>query len=80
MQFEPASKAIPPYVIHLDEKTGHEAERARNHDLCRDLEVKLQGDTPKKKKKVRRLSLQYDLLLMYSVKLVAQASRDNDQR
>lgn len=49
-QFDPGPKTVP-FVVHVDEgKKGHDAERMRNHELCKDLEVKLQGETLKKKK------------------------------
>ncbi|XP_047024042.1 uncharacterized protein LOC124633007 [Helicoverpa zea] len=49
-QFEPGA---PPHqlVIKVDDVAyAQDAERARHHELCKELEVKLQGDTMKKKK------------------------------
>ncbi|XP_052759300.1 uncharacterized protein LOC113515328 [Galleria mellonella] len=47
-QFDPTFKT-QPYVIHVDEKRVHD-EKLRSQELCKDLEVKLQGETLKKKK------------------------------
>ncbi|KOB74727.1 Uncharacterized protein OBRU01_08959 [Operophtera brumata] len=49
-QFDPGFKALP-VVVHVDEgKKGHDVERSKNHELCKDLEAKLQGETMKKNK------------------------------
>ncbi|XP_045535602.1 uncharacterized protein LOC106721373 [Papilio machaon] len=49
-QFDPAFK-VQQCVLHVDElKKAHDAERTRNHELCKELEMKLQGETLKKKK------------------------------
>ncbi|CAG9584308.1 unnamed protein product [Danaus chrysippus] len=53
-QFDPNFKPVQPCVFHVDEiKKAHEAEKIRTkdgHELCKDLEKKLQSDTMKKKK------------------------------
>ncbi|XP_038212289.1 uncharacterized protein LOC119832657 [Zerene cesonia] len=47
-QFDPAFKA--PCVFHVDEiKKAQDLERLRGHELCKELEAKLQGDSVKKK-------------------------------
>ncbi|XP_045497575.1 uncharacterized protein LOC123695711 [Colias croceus] len=47
-QFDPAYKA--PCVFHVDEiKKTQDLERLRGHELCKELEAKLQGDSVKKK-------------------------------
>ncbi|KAF9817609.1 hypothetical protein SFRURICE_014748 [Spodoptera frugiperda] len=49
-QFDPAFKPVQQYVVTVDEvKKAHDVERVRNHELCKELEVKLQGDSNKKK-------------------------------
>lgn len=49
-QFDPAFKPVQQYVVTVDEvKKAHDVERVRNHELCKELEVKLQGDSSKKK-------------------------------
>ncbi|KAI8435508.1 hypothetical protein MSG28_003805 [Choristoneura fumiferana] len=49
-QFDPGFKQ--PFVVHIDEKKGEprDKEREKGHELCKELEVKLQGETLKKKK------------------------------
>ncbi|KAG6458333.1 hypothetical protein O3G_MSEX010790 [Manduca sexta] len=48
-QFDPTFKAGQPYVVHVDEvKRVHDVERVRNHELCKELEKKLQGTLKKK--------------------------------
>ncbi|KAM3956950.1 uncharacterized protein ACR2FA_009072 [Aphomia sociella] len=47
-QFDPTFKS-QPYVIHVDEKRVQE-DKTRSHELSKELEVKLQGETLKKKK------------------------------
>ncbi|XP_047529823.1 uncharacterized protein LOC125065994 [Vanessa atalanta] len=50
-QFDPAFKPVQPCVFHVDEiKKAQEAEKIRGHELCKELEAKLQGETLKKKK------------------------------
>lgn len=50
-QFEPAFTPVRPCVFHVDEvKKAHDTEKARGHELCKELEAKLQADTIKKKK------------------------------
>ncbi|XP_052740152.1 uncharacterized protein LOC112051460 [Bicyclus anynana] len=50
-QFDPTFKPVQPCVFHVDEiKKAQDAEKARGHELCKELESKLQGDTLKKKK------------------------------
>ncbi|CAK1595709.1 unnamed protein product [Parnassius mnemosyne] len=49
-QFDPAFK-VQQCVMHVDEvKKVHDIEKMRNHELCKELEIKLQGGTLKKKK------------------------------
>ncbi|XP_068632074.1 uncharacterized protein [Battus philenor] len=49
-QFDPAFK-VQQCVMHVDEvKKAHDAEKMRNHELCKELEMKLQVETLKKKK------------------------------
>ncbi|CAH2038166.1 unnamed protein product, partial [Iphiclides podalirius] len=49
-QFDPTFK-VQQCVIHVDEvKKPHDPEKTRNHELCKELEMKLQGETLKKKK------------------------------
>lgn len=55
-QFDPGHKT-GQYIIHVDEKKGQDPEKVRSHELCKDLEVKLQGETMKKKKVGCRLLL-----------------------
>ncbi|XP_063534142.1 uncharacterized protein LOC134744300 isoform X1 [Cydia strobilella] len=51
-QFDPGFK---PFVVHVDEKKekgDREREREKGHELCKELESKLQGESLKKKKQV----------------------------
>ncbi|CAH2106836.1 unnamed protein product [Euphydryas editha] len=51
-QFDPAFKPVQPSVFHVDEiKKAREAEKIRGHELCKELEAKLQGGETLKKKK-----------------------------
>lgn len=49
-QFDPNFKPVQPCVFHVDEIKRAQEEKMRGHELCKDLEAKLQGDTIKKKK------------------------------
>lgn len=50
-QFDPTFRPVQQFVVSVDEvKKGQDVERVRNHELCKELEVKLQGETIKKKK------------------------------
>ncbi|XP_072932331.1 uncharacterized protein [Epargyreus clarus] len=50
-QFDPTFKAVQPCVFHVDEiKKAQDLEKIRGHELCKELEAKLQGETLKKKK------------------------------
>ncbi|KAJ8730429.1 hypothetical protein PYW07_017467 [Mythimna separata] len=50
-QFDPTFRPVQQFVVKVDElKQGKDVERVRNHELCKELEVKLQGETLKKKK------------------------------
>lgn len=50
-QFSPGFQPVTQYVVSVDEtKPGADPERGRNHQLCKELETKLQGETLKKKK------------------------------
>lgn len=53
-QFDPAFKPVQPCVFHVDEiKKAQEVEKIRGHELCKDLEAKLQGGETMKKKKLK---------------------------
>lgn len=55
-QFDPAFKPVQQYVVTVDEvKKAHDVERVRNHELCKELEVKLQGDSNKKKVRIVKI-------------------------
>ncbi|XP_037872787.1 uncharacterized protein LOC101740212 [Bombyx mori] len=50
-QFDPTFKGGQPFVVTVDEaKKTQDVERNKNHELCKELEIKLQGETLKKKK------------------------------
>ncbi|XP_045771372.1 uncharacterized protein LOC123871552 isoform X1 [Maniola jurtina] len=50
-QFDPTFKPVQPCVFHVDEiKKAQDAEKVRGHELCKELEAKLERDTMKKKK------------------------------
>ncbi|XP_050671151.1 uncharacterized protein LOC126969635 [Leptidea sinapis] len=50
-QFDPAFKNQHSCVFHVDEvKKAQDVERLKGHELCKELEAKLQGDTMRKKK------------------------------
>lgn len=50
-QFDPTFKPVHQFVVNVDEvKKAHDMERVKNHELCKELETKLQGGTLKKKK------------------------------
>ncbi|CAH0719688.1 unnamed protein product, partial [Brenthis ino] len=49
-QFDPNFKPVQPCVFHVDEIKKAQEEKMRGHELCKELEAKLQGDTIKKKK------------------------------
>ncbi|CAB3223523.1 unnamed protein product [Arctia plantaginis] len=50
-QFDPTFKPVQQFVVNVDEvKKAHDMERVKNHELCKELETKLQGGTLKKKK------------------------------
>ncbi|CAH2236500.1 jg21260 [Pararge aegeria aegeria] len=46
-QFDPTFKPVQPCVFHVDEiKKAQDAEKVRGHELCKELEAKLQEESP----------------------------------
>lgn len=44
------ARPLQPFTVHVDEKPQHDPDKLKSHELCKNLEGKLQGDAAKKKK------------------------------